>query len=211
MCRAFFVDSARRAGVIHNFAPVDAESTIGVSDRWQSAGMGVGQQPFIGAEALTSGDLTRYELRRYYRAIMPNVYLDKRVEPSLDQRTAAAWLWSGREAVVAGLAASALHGAKWIDNDAPVELIWHNARSPNGVVTRDQLLLENEIERLDGLAVTSPERTAFDIGRRVGSMMRSLAWMRWRRPLTSRCRRSKNWSLAIDTRVVYASSKQCWT
>jgi hypothetical protein len=69
--------------------------------------MGVGQQPFIGAEALTSGDLTRYELRRYYRAIMPNVYLDKRVEPSLHQRTAAAWLWSGREAVVAGLAASA--------------------------------------------------------------------------------------------------------
>src|SRR5258708_19110587 len=59
--------------------------------------------PFIGAEALASGSLTRYELRRYYRAIMPNVYLDKRVEPSLHQRTVAAWLWTGREAAVAGL------------------------------------------------------------------------------------------------------------
>ncbi|HYZ69960.1 MAG TPA: hypothetical protein VE666_19555 [Mycobacterium sp.] len=128
--------------------------------------MGEKLKPFIGTEALSSGGVTRHELRRYYRAIMPNVYLDKRVEPSLHQRTVGAWLWSGRDAVVAGLAASALHGAKWIDDDSPVELIWRNARSPHGVVTRDQLLLENEIQRLDGLVVTSPERTAFDIGRR---------------------------------------------
>jgi very-short-patch-repair endonuclease len=65
-----------------------------------------------------------------------------------------------------GLAASAMHGAKWIDDDSPVELIWNNARSPNGVVTRDQLLLETEIQRLDGLSVTTPQRTAFDLGRR---------------------------------------------
>jgi hypothetical protein len=128
-------------------------------------GMGELQQPFIGSEALASGALSRYELRRYYRAFMPNVYLDKRIQPSLPERTVGAWLWSGREAVVAGLAASALHGAKSIDHDSPVELIWRNARSPTGVVTRDQLLLENEIQRLGGLRVTTPERTAFDIGR----------------------------------------------
>ena len=124
------------------------------------------QQPFIGSEALASGRLNRYELRRYYRPILPNVYLDKRVEPSLRQRTRAAWLWSRREGVVAGLAASAMHGAKWVDDDSPVELIWRNARAPPGVVTRDDLLLEEEIQRLDGLTVTTPERTAFDIGRR---------------------------------------------
>jgi very-short-patch-repair endonuclease len=128
--------------------------------------MGELLQPFIGSEALASGSLNRYELRRYYRAIMPNVYLDKRVQPSFRQRIIAAYLWSRREAVVSGLAASALHGAKWIDDDSPVELIWGNARSPSGVLTRDQLLLENEIQRLDGLRVTTPERTAFDIGRR---------------------------------------------
>jgi very-short-patch-repair endonuclease len=122
--------------------------------------------PFIGTEALVSGFLTRYELRRYHRAIMPNVYLDKRVEPSLHQRTIGAWLWTGREAAVAGLAASALHGAKWIDDDSPVELIWRNARAPEGVVTRADSVLAEEMQKLDGLAVTSPERTAFDIGRR---------------------------------------------
>jgi hypothetical protein len=122
--------------------------------------------PFIGTEALVSGALTRYELRRYYRAILPNVYLDKQLDPSLHQRTVGAWLWSGRQAVVAGLAASALHGAKWIDDDSPVELIWRNARVPQGVVTRADSVLADEIRRLDGLAVTSPERTVFDIGRR---------------------------------------------
>jgi alkylation response protein AidB-like acyl-CoA dehydrogenase len=118
--------------------------------------MGELPQPFIGTDALASGVLTRYELRRYYRAIMPNVYLDKRVQPLLHQRTVAAWLWSGREAVVSGLAASALHGAKWIDDDSPVELIWRNARVPAGVVTRADSIRDAEIQRLDGLRVTTP-------------------------------------------------------
>ncbi len=97
---------------------------------------------------------------------MPNVYLDKRIEPSLQQRTIAAWLWSQREAVISGLAASALHGAKWIDDDSPIELIWRNARAPRRVITRADLLFEEEIQQLDGLAVATPERTAFDMGRR---------------------------------------------
>ena len=91
-------------------------------------------QPFIGSEALASDWLTRHELRRYYRPIMPNIYLDKRVEPSLHQRTIAAHLWSRGGAVVAGLAASALYGTKWIDDDTPIELIWANARAPEGVI-----------------------------------------------------------------------------
>ena len=35
-----------------------------------------------------------------------------------------------------------------------------------GVVTRDDLLFEDEIQRLNGLVLTTPERTAFDLGRR---------------------------------------------
>ena len=122
--------------------------------------------PFIGSEALASGALTPYELRRHYRAVMPNVYLDRRIEPTLRQRTQAAWLWSGRSAVVAGLSASALHGAKWVDDGAPVELIWGNARSPRQVVTRADLLAAGETRRIAGMSVTTPARTAFDIGRR---------------------------------------------
>jgi very-short-patch-repair endonuclease len=128
--------------------------------------MGEEQEPFLGSEALVSGSLSRYELRRYYQAIMPNVYLDKRVQASFRQRILAAYLWSQREGVVSGLAASAIHGTKWIDDDSPVELIWNNARSPNGVVTRTDSVLADEIQKLQDLAVTTPERTAFDIGRR---------------------------------------------
>ncbi len=122
--------------------------------------------PFIGSEALASGALSRHELRKDYRALMPNVYFGKRRDPSLWDRTVAAWLWSRREAVVAGLAAAATHGAKWIDDDASVELIWRNARAPEKVVTRDELLFEEEIQTLRGVQVTIPERTAFDLGRR---------------------------------------------
>lgn len=122
--------------------------------------------PFIGSEALADGRLTRYELRRYHRAIMPDVYVDRRAEPSLRQRTVSAWLWTRREGVVAGLPAAALHGAKWIDDDVPVELIWRNARTPPGVVTRADALLDGEVATLDGLPVTTADRTAFDLGRR---------------------------------------------
>ncbi len=133
-----------------------------------------GRQPFIGTEALAVGAVSRHELRKYYRAIMPNIYVEKRLVPSLQQRAMAAWLWSHREAVIAGAAASAMHGAKWVDDNLPVELIWRNARAPQRVVTRHELLLRHEFQTLDGLYVTTPERTAFDIGRR-GTIGRAVA------------------------------------
>lgn len=122
--------------------------------------------PFIGSEALAAGALTRHELRRYYRAILPNVYVGRRCEPSLRQRTVAAWLWSGRQAVIAGSAASALHGAKWVDRCEPVELVHVNAKAPRGVVTRNDLIHPDETTTIDGMSVTTAARTAFDLGRR---------------------------------------------
>jgi very-short-patch-repair endonuclease len=127
---------------------------------------GLGKQPFIGSEALAAGVVTWHELDRYYQAIMPNVYVEKWLQLSFRQRILAAWLWSQRDAVVAGAAASALHGAKWVDDDAVVELIWRNARAPKGVKTRDELLLDGETQQIGGLCVTTPERTAFDLARR---------------------------------------------
>lgn len=97
---------------------------------------------------------------------MPNVYLDRLAQPSLRQRITGASLWSGRQAVIAGSAASAIHGSRWIDEDAPVELIWRNARAPRGVIARDDWLADGEFIRVGGLCVTTPDRTAFDIGRR---------------------------------------------
>jgi hypothetical protein len=123
-------------------------------------------EPFVGSEALSRGVLSRHQLRTQYRAVLPNVYLPKQTQPSLEQRIAAAWLWSDRQGTIAGAAAAALHGAKWIDDNVPVELIHVNPHPPQGVLTRRDILLPDEVQTLAGRAVTTPERTAFDIGRR---------------------------------------------
>lgn len=123
-------------------------------------------EPFIGSEALACGALSRHQLRTRYRAVLPNVYLSNDVQLSLELRIFAAWLWSGRTGTIVGAAAAALHRSKWIPDDIPVELNHANTRPPHGVLTRRDALLEGETQAMDGRAVTTPERTAFDIGRR---------------------------------------------
>jgi hypothetical protein len=88
------------------------------------------------------------------------------MQMSLQNRILAAWLWSRREGIVAGLAAAALHGAKWIDDDVRVELVYSNPRAPQGVKTRRDVLLDDEVATRDCVRLTTPVRTAFDIGRR---------------------------------------------
>ncbi|MCV7050591.1 hypothetical protein H7H82_08280 [Mycobacterium heidelbergense] len=114
-----------------------------------------------------SGDVTRHELRRWYRPVYPGVYAPKGDSCSLRDRTVGAWLWSRRRAVIAGIAASALHGAQWVDDDIPIELIWANTRPPRGLVVRDEALGDDEITRVAGLPVTTLARTAYDLGRRL--------------------------------------------
>jgi hypothetical protein len=119
----------------------------------------------IGSEAVRDGVATRHELSRWYRRLYPGVYRDGSDRADLDDRTYGAWLWSRRRAVVAGVAASALHGAPWVDADAPIELIWNNGHSPSGLVVRNEALGNDEIVRVEGIPVTTPARTAFDLGR----------------------------------------------
>jgi hypothetical protein len=120
---------------------------------------------FRGSEALRDAALTEYQLRRWYRPIFRDIYVPKHCEPSLGDRAAGAWLWSRRRAVVAGSAAAALHGAAWIDLDAPVELIGKSARPHRGLLIRDETLESDEITRVRRLPVTTVVRTAFDLGR----------------------------------------------
>jgi hypothetical protein len=119
---------------------------------------------FIGSEAVAHGRLTKSDLRRH-RAIFRDVYVPKLHEPSLRERTAGAWLWSRRRAVVAGVVASALHGARWVDADVPIELIAPNARRQPGLVVRNETLVDDEITYVTRLPVTTPARTAYDLGR----------------------------------------------
>jgi very-short-patch-repair endonuclease len=123
-------------------------------------------QPFVGSEALARGGIRKHELRGRYRAEFPDVYVPKDAVLTLPQRARAAWLYSHREGVIAGLTASALHGAEWVDNDLPIELIWSNARRPRGLRTYDMRLHSDELAEYQEMRITTVERTAFDIGRR---------------------------------------------
>lgn len=123
-------------------------------------------QPFVGSEALADGRLRRHQLRSRFQPVFPDVYCVRGVHLTVQQRAKAAWLWSHQHGVLAGLTASALHGSKWMGDDLPVELIWSNARPPHGVRTYNLQLQADEFGLVDGLPATTPERTAFDIGRR---------------------------------------------
>jgi hypothetical protein len=119
----------------------------------------------VGSEALAAGKVTRHELQRWHRRIYPDVYLPRTCPVSLRERTVGAWLWSRRRAVVAGVAASALHGAPYVNDDVPIELVWRNGRPPAGLIVRNDTLAAGEVTRAVGLPVTSIPRTAFDLGR----------------------------------------------
>jgi hypothetical protein len=67
--------------------------------------------------------------------------------------------------VVSGVAAAALHGAKWVDANTPVELIAPSARPQGGLLVRNESLAEDEITCIAGIPVTTLARTAFDMGR----------------------------------------------
>lgn len=119
----------------------------------------------MGSEALAAGDLTEHVLRRWYRPIFRDVYVPKQQVATIRDRTVGAWLWSKRKAIIAGAAASAIHGAEWVDDDATIELRLNCTRPPRGIIARNETLADDEICTLGGVPVTTPARTAFDLGR----------------------------------------------
>ena len=119
----------------------------------------------IGTEAVAAGGITRYALSADFRRLFPGVYAPKRMELSLADRITAAWLWSGRDGVIMGHAAAAMHGAAWVDRDIPIEVNLARDKSPVGVIVRRDTLLDGEVVRRGGIAVTTVARTAFDLAR----------------------------------------------
>jgi hypothetical protein len=124
--------------------------------------------PFRADEALEAGTLTFRELRRFNFAIYPGIWAPRGVELSAAQRARAAWLWSRRRGALAGTSASALLGAKWIEPDVPAELIHTNRRPPPMLAIHSDTLACGEKQLIAGMALTTPARTAFDLGRRLG-------------------------------------------
>jgi hypothetical protein len=119
---------------------------------------------FIGREALGDG-LARHDLRRWYRPMFRGVYVPKNAAPTLADRALGAWLTTNRAAVITGMAASALHGADWVDDTEQIEVLVDERRRQVGLTIRMDRVTDDEITEINGLPVTVPARTAFDLGR----------------------------------------------
>ena len=122
----------------------------------------------LGGEAVRAGVATRHELRRDYTTLYRGVFIRNGVEVTLRDRAVGAWLSTGRTGTIAGVAAAALHGAPWVDVDAPIDVIGVRRRMHEGVVVHTEVLAADQITTLGGLPVTTRVRTAFDLGRHLG-------------------------------------------
>ncbi|OCB25371.1 hypothetical protein A5674_21475 [Mycobacterium malmoense] len=121
-------------------------------------------EPFLGSEAIARGALTRVQLSTGYTRLFRDVYVDRDADVTASLRAKAGWLWTGRQGVVAGLAAAALHGSKWVDGMTVVDLIHGNRHRQAGVRVHADRIVEGEIITMAGVPVTSAARTALDLG-----------------------------------------------
>jgi hypothetical protein len=121
----------------------------------------------LGSEAIAAGRLTRGALRWNYTAILPGVYIPADARRDIATRAKAAWLWTGREGIIAGRTAAALWGAHWVDDTAPIELIAKPRRARPGVVVRNERIGGDEVCTDRFVPVTTPARTALDVARRL--------------------------------------------
>ena len=58
-----------------------------------------------------------------------------------------------------------LHGAEWVDDDAPIEILVDERRRQSGLVVRIDRLADDEITTVARSSGDDTARTAFDLGR----------------------------------------------
>ncbi|ORA16326.1 hypothetical protein [Mycobacterium arosiense] len=121
-------------------------------------------EPFLGSEAVAQGVMTRGQLCTGYRRLFRDVYVNRDADVTAALRARAGWLWSGRRGVVAGFAAAALHGSKWVDGMTVVDLIHDNRHPQAGIRAHGDRIEDDEIVALGKIPLTAAARTALDIG-----------------------------------------------
>lgn len=124
--------------------------------------------PFRGTEALAAALVTPHQLRTHFEPVHRNVYIPRGKKLTPVTRAIAAWLWSDRSATLAGLSAAAVHRTAWIDDWLPAELNRRSRDKTRGILLHSDSLDEDETCVRDGISLTTPARTAFDLGRRNG-------------------------------------------
>src|SRR5688572_925329 len=99
----------------------------------------------VGSEALAAGLMTRHQLRTNYDKLHYNVYAQEGMQLDARDKARAAWLWSRRTAALVGMSAAAMHGTKWLPDDAPAELAHANQPAPPGIVIHRGTIAADEI------------------------------------------------------------------
>ncbi|OBJ45471.1 hypothetical protein A5630_13450 [Mycolicibacterium mucogenicum] len=122
-------------------------------------------EPFRGSNALRAGVLTEHRLRNYFRPVFRDVYVANDTVMTAALKARAAWLAVGPDVVLAGVSAAAVHRAEWLDPDLPAVVVRNDRRCPSGMVVHSYDLAPQEVCTVRGMRVTTPARTAFDLGR----------------------------------------------
>lgn len=125
-------------------------------------------EPFRGSTARRLGRHTPATLRARCRRVLPDVHVSRSVELSPEVLARAAVCWGGPDAVVTGWSAAALLGARWLPTPTVPEVaVPGHVRHPPGLLVHQVRLRTDEVEEVDGVRLTTPVRTAYDLGRRL--------------------------------------------
>jgi hypothetical protein len=127
-------------------------------------------EPFLGSEALALGLLSRAQLygTRFQR-VFPGVYLPAGSGLDLATRSRAAYLFvRERGGVLTGYSAALMLGADCAPRTAPAEVLVsrHTQRQPM-LRVRYGTPGPGDVVEVEGLRVTGPGRTAWDLSRRL--------------------------------------------
>jgi very-short-patch-repair endonuclease len=125
--------------------------------------------PFRGSDAVDAGLLTRAALQSSrYAAVFRDVFVPADLRQDLVLRSRAAYLLVPPDGALGGHSAAALLGAGFSPENARAEIIAPrgDVRPRRGLVVRQHQLDPADVCDVDGCRVTTPIRTAWDLGRR---------------------------------------------
>ncbi len=127
-------------------------------------------QPFRGTEAVAAGLVTPKVLRGpRFRRLFTGIYIRADAEITFEVRSRAAHLLVAGRGALGGFSAAELLGASCGPLAGPAEIVVPRGRvTPRpGLLVRHHELASDEVTEVDGCAVTSPLRTAYDLARRL--------------------------------------------
>jgi very-short-patch-repair endonuclease len=124
---------------------------------------------FRGTAAVEAGLVTKDQLRGpRYRRPFPDTYVRADYRADLALRSRVAYRYVEGRGVLAGYSAAELLGASCGPADAPAEVLVPGGkqRDHDGLIVHRDRIAPGEIAEVDGVRLTSPLRTAYDLGRR---------------------------------------------